>query len=92
MRGTPSGAILATNRSVIAIMAAISATTPTRRSHQRNNELGVDDSDVRVQVPIQFDLRSLQELRNYKYYIALASRGLATDCYLLDIVATAEAL
>jgi hypothetical protein len=47
-----------TTRTVIAVMSAISATTPTARSHQRNNQLG----------------------------------GGATDCYLLDILATSVAL
>jgi hypothetical protein len=86
-------AALATNRSVIAVMSAISAATPTVRMHRRDNiNPMTDDNDVRVHVPVQFDLRSLQDLAAYKYYIALANRGSGRDCYLLDIVATPEAL
>ena len=84
---------LATNRTVIAVMSAVSSTTLTVRMHRRDNSNpGTPDNDVRVHVPIQFDLRSLQELSAYKYYIALANKGVATNCYLLDIVATPEAL
>jgi hypothetical protein len=80
------------DRSVIAVISAVTATTPTQRSTQRNNQFTGDDFDVRVHVPVQFDLRSLHKSTSYKYYIALASQGGATDCYLLDILATNVAL
>jgi hypothetical protein len=80
------------SRAVMAVMSAISATTPTPRSTQRSNAFTGPDFDVRVSVPIQFDLRSVSKGPAYKYYIALAHQGGATNCYLLDILATTVAL
>ena len=77
LRATAAGA--AADESIVAVISAISATTPTPRESSRDGAA----SNVWVHVPIQFDMRGLPRGSNIRAYIALANLGGTTTAFLI---------
>src|SRR3990172_11907671 len=86
LRSVAAGA--AADPSVVSIISAISATTPTARETSRDGTT----SDIFVHVPIQFYLRGIPRGSEMRAYIALAFLGGATAAYLLSYASDGRAL
>jgi hypothetical protein len=71
--------LVAADDSVIGFIPMVATASPTARTQQADN-----GSTVVLHVPIQFDLRSLTDHADVRFYLALANAGGANPIVLID--------